>query len=170
MKGGIVTLLHNLLLKQDKYYSKSIKGMDETMIKKMHNFFMSRCAQRLHVWGRVWMTSCTTYYRGTWILSSMIPLLSPKRNPKFKCALFLLIPTFSDEGRDTCMNLENFYVTPCFSHDYQLTLVEYIKQQNTQRVCTTRERETERHTFFWKKNLEKKNDHPPKNKIKKMPC
>ena len=27
MKGGIVTLLHNLLLEQDKYYSKPIKGL-----------------------------------------------------------------------------------------------------------------------------------------------
>jgi hypothetical protein len=46
-----------------------------------------------------------------------------KRNPKFKCALFLLIPTSSVEGRDTCMDLENFYVTPCFSHDEHLVLV-----------------------------------------------
>jgi hypothetical protein len=53
---------------------------------------------------------------------------------------FLLIPTSSVEGRDTCMDLENFYVTPCFSHDYQLTLVEYNIQQNTQSVCTTREK------------------------------
>ena len=31
----------------------------------------------------------------------MSPLMSPKRNPKFKSALFLLIPTSSVEGRDT---------------------------------------------------------------------
>ncbi len=64
--------------------------------------------------------------------------MSPKRNPKFKIALFLLIPSApssSVEGRDTCMDLENFYVTPCFSHDYHLTVVEYIKPQNTESVC-----------------------------------
>ena len=84
----------------------------------------------------------------------MIPLMSPKRNPKFKIALFLLIPSApssSVEGRDTCMDLENFYVIPCFSHDYQITLVEYIKQQKTRSVCTTREKETDRDTFFFKK-------------------
>jgi hypothetical protein len=78
----------------------------------------------------------------------MSPLMSPKRNPKFKIALFLLIPSSSVEGRDTCMDLENFYVTPCFSHDYHLMLVEYIKPQNTESVCTTREKETDRNTFF----------------------
>jgi hypothetical protein len=67
----------------------------------------------------------------------MIPLISPKRNPNFKCVLFELIPTSSVEGRDSCMDLENFYVTSCFSHDYQVTLVEYIIQQNDQGVCTT---------------------------------
>jgi hypothetical protein len=41
-------------------------------------------------------------------------------------------PSSSVEGRDTCMHLENFYVTPCFSHDYHLTVVEYIKPQNTE--------------------------------------
>ena len=96
--------------------------------------------------------------------------MSPKRNPKFKIALFLLIPSApssSVEGRDTCMDLENFYVTPCFSHDYHLTVVEYIKPQNTESACTTREKETDRDTFFFKKKF------PPKNKnkkIKKMPC
>ena len=95
----------------------------------------------------------------------MIPLIRPKRNPKFKCASFLLIPTSSVEGRDTCMDLENFYVTPCFSHDYHLTVVEYIKPQNTESVCTTREKETDRDTFFLKKNSRQKN-----KKIKKMPC
>ena len=77
--------------------------------------------------------------------------MSPKRNPKFKIALFLLIPSApssSVEGRDTCMDLENFYVTPCFSHDYHLTLVEYIKPQNAQSACITREKETVRDTFF----------------------
>ena len=54
---------------------------------------------------------------------------------------FYVTSCFS-HGRDTCMDLENFYVTPSFSHDYQLTLVEYIKQQNTQSVCTTREKDT----------------------------
>ena len=86
----------------------------------------------------------------------MNPLMSPKRNPKFKSALFVLIPTSSVEGRDTCMDLENFYVTPCFSHDYQLTLVEYIIQQNTQSVCTTREKETDKDTFFLKKKISNK--------------
>jgi hypothetical protein len=84
--------------------------------------------------------------------------MSPKSNPNFKIALFLLIPTSSVEGRDTCMDLENFYVSPCFSHDYHLTLVEYIKPRNTQSVCTTRETETDRDTFFLKKNA------PPKKK------
>ena len=77
--------------------------------------------------------------------------MSPKRNPKFKSALFLLIPTSSVEGRDTCMDLENFYVTPCFSHDYHLTLVEYIKPRNTQSACTKRETDTSRDTFFFLK-------------------
>ncbi len=80
---------------------------------------------------------------------------------KINCASFLLIPTSSVEGRDTCMDLENFYVTPCFSHDYQVTLVEYMKQQNTQSVCTTRDKETDRDTHF-----QKRNDFPPKIKIK----
>jgi hypothetical protein len=44
--------------------------------------------------------------------------------------------------------------------------VKTIKQQNIQRVCTTREKETERHPFL-KKKSEKKNNHPPK-KIKKQ--
>jgi len=42
MKGGTVSLLYNLLLELDKYYSKPIKGLDEAMRKKMHNVFMSR--------------------------------------------------------------------------------------------------------------------------------
>jgi hypothetical protein len=81
--------------------------------------------------------------------------MSPKRNPNFKSVLYLLIPTSSVEGRDTCMDLEIFYVTPCFSHDYHLTLVEYIKPRNTQSVCTTRETETDRDTFFFNFFLKK---------------
>jgi hypothetical protein len=42
MKGGTVSLLYNLLLELDKYYSKPIKGLDEAIHKKMHNVFMSR--------------------------------------------------------------------------------------------------------------------------------
>jgi hypothetical protein len=42
MKGDTVTLLYNLLLKLDEYYSKHINGLDEAMGKKMHNVFMSR--------------------------------------------------------------------------------------------------------------------------------
>ena len=49
--------------------------------------------------------------------------------------------------------------------------MEYIKSQNTQSACTTREKETDRDTFF----SPKKNDFPPKKnkkieKNKKMPC
>jgi hypothetical protein len=33
---------YNLLLKLDEYYSNHIKGLDEVMQKKMHNFFMNR--------------------------------------------------------------------------------------------------------------------------------
>jgi hypothetical protein len=67
---------------------------------------------------------------------------------------FIIIPsdpTSSVEGRDTCMDLENFYVTPCFSHDYHLIVVEYIKPPNTESACTTREKETDRDTFFFQK-------------------
>jgi hypothetical protein len=42
MKGDTVSLLYNLLLKLDEYYSKPINGLDEAMGKKMHNVFMSR--------------------------------------------------------------------------------------------------------------------------------
>ena len=42
MKGDTVTLLYNLLLELDIYYSKPIKGLDEVIRKKMHNVFMSR--------------------------------------------------------------------------------------------------------------------------------
>jgi hypothetical protein len=31
MKGGTVSLLYNLLLELDKYYSKPIKGLDDSM-------------------------------------------------------------------------------------------------------------------------------------------
>jgi hypothetical protein len=89
--------------------------------------------------------------------------MRPKRNPKFKSALFLLIPTSSVEGRDTCMDLENFYVTPCYSRDYHLTLVEYIKPRNTQSACTKRETNTDRNTFFFKKKISRH-----KIKIKKV--
>ncbi len=37
-----MTLLYNLLLKLDEYYSKPIKELDEAIRKKMHNVFMSR--------------------------------------------------------------------------------------------------------------------------------
>jgi hypothetical protein len=49
------------------------------------------------------------------------------------------------------MDLENFYVTPYFSHDYHLTVVEYIKPQNTESACTTREKGTDRDTFLFSK-------------------
>ena len=52
-------------------------------------------------------------------------------------------------GRSVKDSQENFYVTPCFSHDYHLTVVEYIKPQNTESACTTREKETDRDTFFF---------------------
>jgi len=42
MKGDTVTLLYNLLLQLDIYYSKPIKGLDETIHKKIHNVFMIR--------------------------------------------------------------------------------------------------------------------------------
>jgi hypothetical protein len=50
------------------------------------------------------------------------------------------------------MDLENFYVPPGFSDDYQLMLVEYIKPQNTQ---SARKRQEE-HIFFKKKFPSKK--------------
>ena len=37
-----MSLLYNLLLKLDEYYSKPINGLDEAMRKKVHNVFMSR--------------------------------------------------------------------------------------------------------------------------------
>jgi hypothetical protein len=89
--------------------------------------------------------------------------MSVKRNPRLS-ALFLLIPTSSVEGRDTCMDLENFYVTHCFSHDYHLKLVNTLNQ-NTQSVYTTREKETDNDTFFFKKRFPTKKI---EKKIKKM--
>ena len=47
----------------------------------------------------------------------------------------------------------------CFSHHYHLTLVDYIKPQNTQSVCTTRGKETDGDTFSFKKMI-----FPPKKK------
>jgi hypothetical protein len=61
----------------------------------------------------------------------MSPLMSPKRNPKFKSALFLLMPTSSAEGRDTCMDIENFYVTPCFSHETHFFLNKMISDYDS---------------------------------------
>ena len=55
---------------------------------------------------------------------------------------FAEVSLFASEDWDACMDLENFYVTLCFSHEYHLTVVEYIKPQNTESVCTTREKET----------------------------
>ena len=40
------------------------------------------------------------------------------------------------------MDLENLYLTPCFSRDDHLTVVEYLKPQKTESVCTTTEKET----------------------------
>ena len=37
-----MTLLYNLLLELDIYYSKPIKGLDEAIRKKIHNVFMNR--------------------------------------------------------------------------------------------------------------------------------
>ena len=68
----------------------------------------------------------------------------------FYSYLQLLLRLLRVETRS--MDLENLYLTPCFSHDDHLTAVEYIKAQNTESVCTTREKETDRDTFFFKKN------------------
>ena len=100
--------------------------------------------------------------------------MSPKRNPKFKCALYLLIPTLSFEGRDTHMVPENLHQTHFLSTVYHLTWVNWIKhKKNPNDVYKQRERDRLGHIFF-KKNLKKiKNDHPPQKKfkkIKKMPC
>ncbi len=78
----------------------------------------------------------------------MIPLMSPKRNPKFKCALFLLIPTLSFEGRDTHMVPENLHKTPFFSVVYHLTWVNWIKHKKKPNDVY-REKETDRDTFFF---------------------
>ncbi len=85
----------------------------------------------------------------------MIPLMSPKRIPKFKCALFLLIPTLSFEGRDTRMVPENLHKTPFFSETYHLTWVNWIKyKKNPNDVY--REKETGWDKFVLEKKSEKK--------------
>ena len=75
----------------------------------------------------------------------MIPLMSPKRNPKFKCELFLLIPTLSFEGRDTRVVPENVHKTPFFGETYHLTWVNWIKHKKNQMTCTERKRQTGTH-------------------------
>ena len=42
IKGGTLALLYSLLLELDTTYSKSIKGLGETIHTKLHNVFMSR--------------------------------------------------------------------------------------------------------------------------------
>ncbi len=42
MKGDTLTLLYRHLLELDTYYSKLIKGLDETIRTKLHNVFMSK--------------------------------------------------------------------------------------------------------------------------------
>jgi hypothetical protein len=42
MKGDTLTLLYRHLLELDTYYSKDIKGLDETIRTKLHNVFMNR--------------------------------------------------------------------------------------------------------------------------------
>ena len=42
MKGDTLTLLYSLLLELDTHYSKTIKGLDETIPTKLHNVFMNR--------------------------------------------------------------------------------------------------------------------------------
>ena len=125
----------------------------------------------------------------------MIPLMSPKRNPKFKCVLFSLIPTLSFEGRDTHMVPENLYKTgtqigmfrpirmdhtnclqvaiktlqktPFFSATYHLTWLTWIKhKKNPNDVYKQRERDRLGH-FFLKKNLEKKLS-PSKKEFKRI--
>ena len=86
-------------------------------------------------------------------------------NPNFKCALFLLIPTLSFEGRDTHVVPENLHKTPFFIAAYNLTWVNWIKHKKTQMACTNREKETDWDIFFFEKKSEK-NYHSPK-KIEK---
>ena len=76
--------------------------------------------------------------------------MSPKRNPKSKCALFLLKPTLSFEGRDTHMVPENLHKTPFFSVSYHLTWVNWIKHKK-KLIDVYREKETVRDTFSKKK-------------------
>ena len=42
MKGDTLALLYSLLLELDTHYSKTIKGLDETIPTKLHNVFMNR--------------------------------------------------------------------------------------------------------------------------------
>ncbi len=42
MKGGTLPLLYSLLLELDTTYSKSIKGLDETIHTKMYNVFIEQ--------------------------------------------------------------------------------------------------------------------------------
>jgi hypothetical protein len=44
--------------------------------------------RRIGLLWRVWMTYSIIYDRGTQNFLSTIPLMNPKRNPKFKCGLF----------------------------------------------------------------------------------
>ena len=87
----------------------------------------------------------------------MIPLMSPKRNPKFKCASFLLIPTSSVEGRDTCMDLENFP---------DLVMITRLRWWNTlnnkiPKVCVQRQRKRQIGTHFsLKKRFPTKKKYP----------
>jgi hypothetical protein len=78
--------------------------------------------------------------------------MSPKRNPNFKSVLFLLIPTSSVEGRDTCVDLENFYVTPF------LVMITTLRWWNTlnheiPKVCVRRERQRQIGHIFFKKKI-----------------
>jgi hypothetical protein len=42
MKGDTLTLLYRHLFELDTYYSKPIKGLNETIRTKLHNVFMNR--------------------------------------------------------------------------------------------------------------------------------
>ena len=78
--------------------------------------------------------------------------MSPKRNPKFKSPLFLLIPTSTVEGRDTYGPRE---------------LVCNTLFHKIPKVCVQRERKRQigTHLFQKKRFASKKNE----NKIKKFP-
>ncbi len=77
--------------------------------------------------------------------------MSPKLNPKFKCALFLLIPTLSFEGRDTHMVPENLHKTPFLVLFTTLLGWTGLNTKKNQMVCTNRQNETDWDTFFFKK-------------------